>query len=350
MKVHTQRIFILSFIFSQVQGTRHDGPFGDDLQDGSFCECRTEYHSVTEDEQRIMGLQEGILSCQLSNHPDKHYNATHCYSPKGRCYRRLDHRHGQGDLFAEEVDKCDYKLNKKEYGCIYFEKQSLDEYYACNVQNVDSESICCSDGDNCNSDVNMGLSKNEERAAACQATRRAFWIIGGVGTAIFVFGTIGIYICKLGLPAKCVYICKTYGQSDPSLINEYDPEYPCIYKRGDESKIVRGDPINECPSNNTTVSNLSSSLYCSSDMVFELGSEKGPAVLVQRTISRQIEILGLKGNGRYGEVYHGKWQGTDVAVKKFHAWDDKSWQREYEIYTTLTHQNILGFIAADNKA
>ena len=63
------------------------------------------------------------------------------------------------------------------------------------------------------------FSKNEERAAACQATRRAFWIIGGVGTAIFVFGTIGIYICKLGLPAKCVYICKTYGQSDPSLIN-----------------------------------------------------------------------------------------------------------------------------------
>ena len=43
-----------------------------------------------------MGLKEGILSCQLSNHPDKHYNATHCYSPKGRCYRRLDHRHGQG--------------------------------------------------------------------------------------------------------------------------------------------------------------------------------------------------------------------------------------------------------------
>ena len=82
------------------------------------------------------------------------------------------------------------------------------------------------------------------------------------------------------------------------LILEYDPEYPCIYKRGDESKIVRGDPINECPSNNTTVSNLPSSLYCSSDMVFELGSEKGPAVLVQRTISRQIEILGLKGNGR----------------------------------------------------
>ena len=45
------------------------------------------------------------------------------------------------DLFSEEVDKCDYKLNKKEYGCIYFEKQSLDEYYACNVQNVDRRVI-----------------------------------------------------------------------------------------------------------------------------------------------------------------------------------------------------------------
>ena len=56
-------------------------------------------HFQTEDEQRIMGLQEGILSCQLSNHPDKHYNATHCYSPKGRCYRRLDHRHGQGGKY-----------------------------------------------------------------------------------------------------------------------------------------------------------------------------------------------------------------------------------------------------------
>ena len=31
---------------NKVYSTRHDGPFGQDLQDGSFCECRTEYHSV----------------------------------------------------------------------------------------------------------------------------------------------------------------------------------------------------------------------------------------------------------------------------------------------------------------
>ena len=30
-------------------------------------------------------------------------------------------------------------------------------------------------------------------------------------------------------------------------------------------------------------------------------------------------------------MYQGDWQGAVVAVKKFHAWDDKSWQREYEV-------------------
>ena len=55
-------------------------------------------------------------------------------------------------------------------------------------------------------------------------------------------------------------------------------------------------------------------------------------------------------DSRYGEVYHGKWQGTDVAVKKFHAWDDKSWQREYEVScyakesgpNWTLHQNVDG--------
>ena len=55
--------------------------------------------------------------------------------------KRVDQKPVFSDLFAEEVDKCDYKLNKKEYGCIYFEKQSLDEYYACNVQNIDRNVI-----------------------------------------------------------------------------------------------------------------------------------------------------------------------------------------------------------------
>ena len=40
-----------------------------------------------------------------------------------------------------------------------------------------------------------------------------------------------------------------------------------------------------------------------------------------------------------------------MAVKIFHSREERSWFREAEIYQTvmLRHENILGFIAADNK-
>jgi hypothetical protein len=40
-----------------------------------------------------------------------------------------------------------------------------------------------------------------------------------------------------------------------------------------------------------------------------------------------------------------------VAVKIFSSREERSWFREAEIYQTvmLRHDNILGFIAADNK-
>ena len=82
------------------------------------------------------------------------------------------------------------------------------------------------------------------------------------------------------------------------------------------------------------------------------------------------------GKGRFGEVWRGRWRvgdlfhlivrafkffqlsnfldrwrGENVAVKIFSSRDEKSWFRESEIYQTvmLRHENILGFIAADNK-
>ena len=47
----------------------------------------------------------------------------------------------------------------------------------------------------------------------------------------------------------------------------------------------------------------------------------------------------------------GKWKGECVAVKIFSSREERSWFREAEIYQTvmLRHENILGFIAADNK-
>lgn len=81
------------------------------------------------------------------------------------------------------------------------------------------------------------------------------------------------------------------------------------------------------------------------------GSGSGLPLLVQRTIARQIQLCEILGKGRYGEVWMGKWKGECVAVKIFSSREERSWFREAEIYQTvmLRHENILGFIAADNK-
>lgn len=81
------------------------------------------------------------------------------------------------------------------------------------------------------------------------------------------------------------------------------------------------------------------------------GSGSGLPLLLQRTVARQISLKEVVGRGRFGEVQRGEWRGSDVAVKIFSSLDEKSWVREVEVYQTsmLRHDNILGFIAADNK-
>lgn len=77
----------------------------------------------------------------------------------------------------------------------------------------------------------------------------------------------------------------------------------------------------------------------------------GLPLLVQRSIARQVQLVNSIGKGRFGEVWRGQWRGEDVAVKIFSSREECSWFREAEIYQTvmLRHENILGFIAADNK-
>lgn len=79
------------------------------------------------------------------------------------------------------------------------------------------------------------------------------------------------------------------------------------------------------------------------------GSGSGAPILIQRTIARNITIGAQIGNGRFGQVYVGLYQGDEMAIKKFASRDEKSWVRETEIYNTvlLRHDNILGFFASD---
>nr|XP_043874323.1 activin receptor type-1C isoform X1 [Solea senegalensis] len=93
---------------------------------------------------------------------------------------------------------------------------------------------------------------------------------------------------------------------------------------------------------------------CLKELIYDMstsGSGSGLPLLVQRTIARTIVLQETIGKGRFGEVWRGKWRGEDVAVKIFSTRDERSWFREAEIYQTimLRHENILGFIAADNK-
>ncbi|XP_035704651.1 TGF-beta receptor type-1 isoform X4 [Folsomia candida] len=98
---------------------------------------------------------------------------------------------------------------------------------------------------------------------------------------------------------------------------------------------------------------VDSSGPCLKDMIdmTTSGSGSGLPLLVQRSIARQVQLLEEVGKGRYGEVWRGRWRGENVAVKIFSSREERSWFREAEIYQTvmLRHENILGFIAADNK-
>ncbi|XP_032211527.1 activin receptor type-1C isoform X1 [Mustela erminea] len=119
---------------------------------------------------------------------------------------------------------------------------------------------------------------------------------------------------------------------------------PCTNRKKKRQNVE--EPLSEC--------NLVNAGKTLKDLIYDVtasGSGSGLPLLVQRTIARTIVLQEIVGKGRFGEVWHGRWCGEDVAVKIFSSRDERSWFREAEIYQTvmLRHENILGFIAADNK-
>ena len=103
-------------------------------------------------------------------------------------------------------------------------------------------------------------------------------------------------------------------------------------------------PLIDGESQNSTIKEMILEETCS-------GSGSGLPLLMQRSIAQQIHLRHIIGQGRFGEVHLGLWRSENVAVKIFSTRDEESWFRESEIYQTvmLRHENILGFIAADNK-
>lgn len=81
-------------------------------------------------------------------------------------------------------------------------------------------------------------------------------------------------------------------------------------------------------------------------------SGAGRTQFVQRTISKQVQLIELVGKGRYGEVWKALWRGDPVAIKQFDPRDEQSWTQEVKMYETswLRHENILGYMGSDCKS
>ncbi|XP_015040195.2 TGF-beta receptor type-1 isoform X3 [Drosophila pseudoobscura] len=116
-------------------------------------------------------------------------------------------------------------------------------------------------------------------------------------------------------------------------------------------RLASGRPFAKEDSVYDPILNGNTTIHDIIEMTTSGSGSAGLPLLVQRSIARQVQLCHVIGKGRFGEVWRGRWRGENVAVKIFSSREECSWFREAEIYQTvmLRHENILGFIAADNK-
>lgn len=185
------------------------------------------------------------------------------------------------------------------------------------VPHLEGKAIeCCRDYDNCNKDLKPTLE--------VRTTTEAPSILNQPDGIHYLILLISITVCLILSVILISVIFYRYKKKASS------PRKPYYYR--DYSEKYR----------NGTLANLIDQ---------SSGSGSGLPILVQRTISRQIQMIRPVGKGRYGEVWLAKWRDQKVAVKVFFTTEEQSWFRETEIYQTvlMRHDNILGFIAADIK-
>ncbi|XP_017769395.1 PREDICTED: bone morphogenetic protein receptor type-1B isoform X2 [Nicrophorus vespilloides] len=258
----------------------------------------------------------------LFNEVRRCYCEGHC--PHGQMNGTCEIKHG-GQCFAavEEVHDPDTNTYEPEvtYGCLPADERGLMQCKGYLVPHLHGKSIeCCDSEDLCNQFLKPHY---EARTTTPEPS-----ILDQVDNTMFVTLlaslTVGITIFLLVITAFCLRRRRKENRNK----NYYTKKYP--------------DKMPLDVTLNGTLSNL---------MEQSSGSGSGLPILVQRTISKQIQMVQSVGKGRYGEVWLAKWRGEKVAVKVFFTTEEQSWFRETEIYQTvlMRHENILGFIAADIK-
>ncbi|CAB4065491.1 TGFBR1 [Lepeophtheirus salmonis] len=223
---------------------------------------------------------------------------THCSTDGGVCFASI-----RKDLESGEVTRILSCLQKEIL--IPRHRPFICEYnYNYNHSYV---SKCCSSGDFCNAHLTIRLHEIQ----APHASSSPYLWIALISVILFI-------VLTLSLSALILMILRH--RKNRRKGNGLWPKH-CW---SDDSGIYHEVEVRSCrtvASDDTLQDFLTSSGYS--------GSGSGLPLLVQRSVARQISL----------------------AESIFSSIDEKSWFREVEIYQTvmLRHDNILGFIAADNK-
>ncbi|KAM6183296.1 TGF-beta receptor type-1 isoform 5-T5 [Erethizon dorsatum] len=186
--------------------------------------------------------------------------------------------------------------------------------------------------------------------AAAAAPRHQLLLLMLVAAAATLLPGAKALQCFCQLCTKDNYTCVTDGLCFVSVTETTDRVIHNTMCIAEIDLIPRDRPFVCAPSSKTGA--VTTTYCCNQDHCNKIElPTTGLPLLVQRTIARTIVLQESIGKGRFGEVWRGKWRGEEVAVKIFSSREERSWFREAEIYQTvmLRHENILGFIAADNK-
>ncbi|XP_051699600.1 TGF-beta receptor type-1 isoform X5 [Oryctolagus cuniculus] len=187
-----------------------------------------------------------------------------------------------------------------------------------------------------------------EAAAAAPRPRRLLLFVLAAAATLLPGATALQCFCHLC--TKDNFTCVTDGLCFVSVTETTDKVIHNSMCIAEIDLIPRDRPFVCAPSSKT--GSVTTTYCCNQDHCNKIELPTvGLPLLVQRTIARTIVLQESIGKGRFGEVWRGKWRGEEVAVKIFSSREERSWFREAEIYQTvmLRHENILGFIAADNK-
>ncbi|OQV12677.1 TGF-beta receptor type-1 [Hypsibius exemplaris] len=279
-------------------------------------------------------------------------NDTCVAKPDGRCFTQLWRRKDYDTVF-ERIDRC---IGSEELippaRPIYCNNDIPPGTFHIKYNR------CCKSGDMCN-EAELKFPAAAPRpveflndtsiATATGAIRKdpdgCLEIAGMCSKNLWIIVGILTFLAVSGLSVMGGFLARRHWQRKQLSIPEVDPLLARTSNGGSNQSAIN----NLSALNKAAVHPGVSTSAVATDV--SSGSGSGLPLLSQRTVARQITLTESIGKGRYGEVWLGHWYDDKVAVKIFDSRDDKSWNRETEIYNTtmLRNENLLGFIAADNK-